>query len=139
VRTGLAALACCVPLAPAGSASGALHSKTFSTPSKNISCAYFPASVVGGAVFRCDLFSGLRPEPKRHCEVDWTGASMGLRGRAGPTCAGDTVHDPRAPILGYGGTWTRAGLSCSSKTTGLTCRNRDGHGFFLSRQSWRVF
>ena len=64
---------------------------------------------------------------------------MGLRGRAGPTCAGDTVYDPRAPVLAYGSTWSLAGLSCASRATGLTCRNRDGHGFFLSRASWRVF
>ena len=123
----------------AGAHSTALHSKTFRTPSKNIGCAYYPASVTGKVVFRCDLLSGLRPAPKRQCEGDWTGATMSLRGFAGPTCAGDTVYDNRAPILRYGSTWTLAGLSCSSKATGLTCRNRDGHGFFLSRQSWRTF
>ena len=46
-----------------------------------------PASVAGTAVFRCDLLSGLKPRPRTKCDVDWTGASMGLRGRAGPTCA----------------------------------------------------
>ena len=90
-------------------------------------------------MFRCDLLSGLKPRPRTKCEGDWTGASMGLRGRAGPTCAGDTVYDPRAPILGLRQDWTLAGLSCSSRQAGLTCRNRDGHGFFLSRASWRVF
>ncbi len=140
MRAGLVAIVCGALLAgAAGGSPGALHSRTFRTPSKNISCAYYPASITGTAVFRCDLFSGLRPKPKRRCDVDWTGASMGLRGRAGPTCAGDTVYDPHAPILAYGSTWSLAGLSCSSRATGLTCRNRDGHGFFLSRASWRVF
>ena len=32
-----------------------------------------------------------------------------------------------------------AGSSCRSETTGLTCRNRVGHGFFLSRARWRLF
>jgi hypothetical protein len=95
--------------------------------------------VTGTAIFRCDLLSGLKPEPARRCDVDWTGASMGLRGRAGPTCAGDTVYDQRGAVLAYGRTWTRAGLRCTSRATGLTCRNRDGHGFFLSRERWRVF
>ncbi len=135
-------MACLAALLVAGTASAApraLHSRTFRTPSKNISCAYYPASVSGTAVFRCDLLSGLKPRPRTKCDVDWTGASMGLRGRAGPTCAGDTVYDQRAPILAYGSTWSLAGLSCSSQQVGLTCRNRDGHGFFLSRQSWHVF
>jgi hypothetical protein len=117
----------------------ALVTKTFRTPSKNIACAFYPASITGRAVFRCDLLSGLKPEPKRHCDVDWTGASMGPSGKAGPTCAGDTVYDRRAPVLGYGRTWSYGGVVCASRATGLTCRNRERHGFFLSRASWRVF
>ena len=119
MRFGLASIGCLAALLAAGAASatpGALHSRTFRTPSKNISCAYYPASVGGhGGV-------PLRPAERAEahgrrtkCDVDWTGASMGLRGRAGPTCAGDTVYDQRAPVLGYGSTWTLAGLSCSSK------------------------
>jgi hypothetical protein len=116
-----------------------LTTKTFRTPSKNIACAYYPASVTGRVVFRCDILSGLSPQPKRHCEGDWTGASMSGRGFAGATCAGDTVYDTRAPILAYGRNWSFGGLFCSSKTTGLRCSNRDRHGFFLSRASWRIF
>ena len=134
-----AGCAAAVLLPAAATAAGPLHSKTFRTPSRNIACAYYEASITGTAVFRCDLLSGLHPEPTRPCDVDWTGASMGLRGRADPTCAGDTVYDRRAPILAYGRTWTRAGMSCASRMTGLRCRNRDGHGFFLSRARWRVF
>ena len=117
----------------------ALVTKTFRTPSKNIACAFYPASITGRAVFRCDLLSGLKPKPARHCDVDWTGASMGPRGKAGPTCAGDTVYDRSAPVLAYGRTWSYGGIVCTSRTSGLTCRNGDKHGFFLSRDSWRVF
>jgi len=98
-----------------------------------------PASITGRAVFRCDLLSGLRPKPARHCDVDWTGASMGPRGKAGPTCAGDTVYDRSAPILAYGRTWSYGGIVCTSRTSGLTCRNGDKHGFFLSRQKVKLF
>jgi hypothetical protein len=135
----VAAPALVVALVATGDAAAILHSKTFRTPSRNIACAYYDASITGRVVFRCDLLSGLRPKPARHCEVDWTGTSMSVRGRAGPTCAGDTVYDRRAPILGYGKAWTRGGISCTSAATGLTCRNVDGHGFFLSRRRWRVF
>ena len=31
-------------------------------------------------------------------------------------------------------TWRRGGFVCASTKAGLRCRNRSGHGFFLSRQ-----
>ena len=43
------------------------------------------------------------------------------------------------PTLAYGRTWSWHGFRCNSATTGLTCRNTSGHGFFLSRESQRVF
>jgi Family of unknown function (DUF6636) len=42
------------------------------------------------------------------------------------------------PRLGYGRSYSWHGIRCASRTTGLTCRNRSGHGFFLSRQRQRV-
>jgi hypothetical protein len=35
--------------------------------------------------------------------------------------------------LRYGAKWSRGGFTCTSKQIGLRCRNRGGHGFFLSR------
>jgi hypothetical protein len=35
--------------------------------------------------------------------------------------------------LRYGDEWRRPGVRCSMKTTGLTCRNLDGHGFHMAR------
>jgi len=43
-----------------------------------------------------------------------------------------------ARVLDYGTTWSGGGVRCTSAATGLTCRNRSGHGFFLSRERWRV-
>jgi two-component sensor histidine kinase len=40
---------------------------------------------------------------------------------------------------GVDAAWSRGGFRCTSMRTGLACRNRSGHGFFLSRASWRVF
>ena len=40
-----------------------------------------------------------------------------------------------ARVLAYGTTWAGGGLRCTSAETGLTCRNRSGHGFFLSRET----
>jgi hypothetical protein len=111
----------------------------FRTPSKNISCAYFPRQGSSPASLRCDILSGLRPEPRGRCDGDWTGLAMGVAGRAGPTCAGDTVFLASARVLGYGRSWRRDGISCTSRRTGLTCTNRARRGFFLARERWRVF
>ena len=108
---------------------------TFQMPSKNISCGYLSGS--GPTFLRCDIRSGLKPEPRGACDLDWTGISMG-GGMARPTCAGDTVADPKAPVLPYGATWRRGPFTCLSSRIGLSCANRAGHGFFLSKESWRV-
>ena len=107
----------------------------FQTPSGNIHCLYSSQP----AYLRCDIRSGLRPEPRARCELDWTGLQLGPRGRGRPSCAGDTVIDRRNRILGYGRRFGSGGLACLSQRVGLRCTNRAGHGFFLSRQSWRAF
>jgi hypothetical protein len=107
----------------------------FRLPSRNIACLYS----TGPTMLRCDILSGVRPTPRGKCEGDWAGYSMRPTGRAGATCAGDTVYDRRAPILRYGTTWRAGGFTCSSRTTGLRCTNRSGRGFFLSRQHSYAF
>jgi Family of unknown function (DUF6636) len=125
-----------------GSAVGAKYVfVTFRTPSHNIGCGYskFPGEP---ANLRCDIRSGLKPRPPKpkKCDLDWAyGYAMGRTGRAGTFCAGDTVLDPKARVLGYGNTWQRNGFNCTSRTTGLTCRNLSGHGFYLSREHSRTF
>jgi hypothetical protein len=104
----------------------------FQTPSKNIGCIY-SAGLGRRTYLRCDILSGLRPEPKRPCPVDWTGFSMTAKSRATATCAGDTTYDRAARIVPYGGTWHQRGFACTIRRVGLRCRNATGHGFFLSR------
>jgi hypothetical protein len=124
-------------IAPAAGARTGLPG--FRMPSRNIACAVEPALAGARPVLRCDVLSGLRPAPRRKCDLDWTGLSLGLRSRATPTCAGDTVDEPGNPILRYGRTWRRDGFACTSRRTGVTCRNRAGHGFVLARERWRSF
>jgi hypothetical protein len=109
--------------------------ETFRMPSGNIGCLYER----GPRVLRCDILSGLRPEPARGCELDWTGITLAARGRARAQCAGDTVYDRRARVLRYGSSWARGGITCRSRRDGLRCANRAGRGFFLARERWRVF
>ena len=111
----------------------ALSSRTFQLPSHNIGCT------VGEGVLVCDILSGMNPEPTGPCELDWTGMEMEGSGPAQPRCAGDTAYDQKAPVLAYGENWAKQGFVCTSVTAGLTCRNRDGHGFRLSREAWTQF
>ena len=46
---------------------------------------------------------------------------------------------PSRNMVRYGRIWTWNGFGCTSRRTGLTCKNQSGHGFVLSRQSQRVF
>ena len=112
--------------------------RTFQVPSKAIHCGYTapPASL------RCDVDGELKPKPRRpaRCKLDWAlGLTLDRIGRARVVCAGDTVNDPAARVVGYGKTWKRGGIECVVRRKGLTCENAAGHGFFLSRSSWRRF
>jgi hypothetical protein len=136
VRVALVALAF---LVLAGSASAATF--FFRMPSSNIGCVYSSEPGGGGPFLRCDILSGLKPAPQRPrgCTVDWKyGYRMRPTGRALTVCAGDTAVDRRAKAIPYGHRWLRGGFTCLSRKVGLRCRNRSGHGFFLSkRHSYR--
>ena len=110
----------------------------FRTPSGNIGCYYASASPGVPTHLRCDIRSGLRPKPPRPrgcVDLEWGDSyEMAVTGRVHITCHGDTAIDPHARVLRYGTTWRRGGFTCTSKTSGLRCRNRSGHGFFLSRR-----
>jgi hypothetical protein len=115
----------------------------FRTPSGNIGCA-FSAGLPGAEkpTLRCDIRSRLRPEPRapKSCPLDYGDAiEVSQLGHPTLVCHGDTAIDPRAPVLAYGHSWRRGGISCTSRPTGLTCSNRSRHGFFLSRQKWQLF
>ena len=110
----------------------------FQTPSHNIAC-------IGEAKYiRCDTrfqtkYSQPRYKPKG-CDVDWGPLSMGPRTRVGIACVGDTALDPRSPVLAYGKSKVYAkSFRCTSRTSGLRCQNKAGHGFFLSRQKQSIF
>jgi hypothetical protein len=108
----------------------------FRTPTSNIGCVYSSEPGRTGPYLRCDILSGLKPKPARPrgCTLDWTfGFQMNRTGRARTVCAGDTAVDRHAKVLRYGHKWSAGGFSCASRRTGLRCRNRSGHGFFLSR------
>lgn len=53
------------------------------------------------------------------------------------TCGAPSGRPGEAPpgvdVAAYGETGRFGAISCTSSQKGLECRNRDGHGFFLSR------
>jgi hypothetical protein len=125
-----------------GVTSGRSAYVAFRTPSGNIGCGYSNLSGTT-AELRCEIVSRLRPlppKPKTCTEGVW-GRAVGMSptGRARGFCITDTVMDPGAPTLAYGRAWTRGGFTCRSEATGLTCRNRAGHGWTLSRERSRLF
>jgi hypothetical protein len=129
---------CALVLAGTGSAAAAEPIETFRTPSGNIRCAF----VADPGYVRCEIGTLLKPQPRRPawCELDWAyGLDLGRRGKGRVLCAGDTVFDPRARVLRYGSAFRRGGFRCLSRTDGLRCTSPSGHGFFLSRDRWRVF
>jgi hypothetical protein len=135
------------PGAPAAPA-GAFRSGHFKTPSGNIVCFHSPGpSDLPRAFLGCGVKSGLKPAPpRRPCrEGGYAGDRVELlaTGRTHvPACAGDPgalVGLRTARVLGYGKSWSGGGISCTSAVAGLTCRNKSGHGFFLSRARWRSF
>jgi hypothetical protein len=107
----------------------------FSTPSGNIGCQ------VTGKYVRCDIRKrDWKPTPPpRPCELDYGGGIALGATHAEFICAGDTALG--APkTLGYGQTTRRGPFSCDSEPDGITCSHAgNGHGFFLSRQSFRIF
>lgn len=121
-------------------ATGAFALVQFQSPSTNIGCIGDAASV------RCDIRTTSATPPKRPkaCRYDWGSAfEVNRTGRGHGLCAGDTAlatpGDGRRK-LAYG-TSIRLGpkLVCTSRTTGMTCRNSGGHGFTLSRTVTRLF
>ncbi len=113
----------------------------FRSPTGNIHCQFF--AIDGDAVIRCDLRQVSNrsiPRP-RNCDLDW-GQAFEISARAtrgSPLCYGDTAQDDRLPVLPYGQSWQRSGLTCISEQSGVSCRNPRGHGFTLSRAAQRVF
>lgn len=114
---------------------------TFETPSENIQC------VVGHGPTSSDIECRIierygapaLPRPAS-CASDW-GHSF-LMFDTGPV---QMLCQPLSRDRGgferaeYGVTGEFGGFVCHSSQKGLDCRNRDGHGFFLSRAIQRVF
>jgi hypothetical protein len=133
ISLSLTALSCPASAAPAVGSS-------FLTPSGNIGCMAF------SGYLRCDINHKSWQAPVgglSRCPMGSRGLSLKMSGRGRPfwPCTSDTVLEPLGsePVLAYGWTWHWGAFTCTSRVTGLTCGNRAHHGFFLSRQAYRIF
>jgi hypothetical protein len=116
----------------------------FRAPSGNILCASYLDPETNKAKVRCDMINGANGEPllpmPADCDAGWGNMFIvNESGKAGLECAGDLAANPTAPVLDYGLQMERYGIICSSEKSGMTCTNKDGHGFFLSRAKQRLF
>jgi hypothetical protein len=75
--------------------------------------------------------------------VDWHGFELSGARKGTIVCSGGALYPgtdrPSYVTLPYGKTWRQKMFSCSSRVTGVNCSNPNGHGFFLSRQTWRLW
>lgn len=97
----------------------------FQTPSKKIACRVYDEG--RGLVIRCDLFF-----------LNDRAVRMTRHGKARLIHVTDTIGDPKAQILRYGRTKRVGPFTCTSRRTALSCHNRDGHGFTVSREHQSV-
>lgn len=68
--------------------------------------------------------------------------SMGLRGtpRKSYVRGNRGFVQNQARLLYFGQTWRGGSFVCRSRSTGLTCRNRRGHGWWLGRYvGYKIF
>ena len=110
---------------------------SFKTPSGNIGCE------VSADYTRCDIDSHTWSAPPKpaSCQFDW-GGGIQISGSATAefACASDSVLAASSTVLAYGQSTHQGSMVCTSAEAGVTCTNEASHhGFFLSRDSYRIF
>lgn len=111
---------------------------TFASPSGTITCR------VGAGSVTCDEADQtswrLTPADLASCgQSALAGLVLPAVGEARFDCRTDLLVPTPQRVLAYGQSITVGDITCASATTGVTCTNsRTGHGFFVSRESYRV-
>ncbi|MEO6990263.1 MAG: DUF6636 domain-containing protein, partial [Candidatus Baltobacteraceae bacterium] len=101
-----------------------------------IGCGYYLRQM------RCDVTGGIVPRPPqpRPCEFGtWAGGYVvQATGFARAICTSDTTLGA-THVLPYGKSRRVPGITCKSERIGVTCANRSGHGFFVSKGASHTF
>jgi hypothetical protein len=124
--------------ASSSSAAGRNVLPGFRSPSGNIRC--FVVDKLYCSIKRSAYGGGLQAR----CDLDWHGFELSRAAKAKVYCTSNAPYDmgkqrPSNRILQYGKSFHRGSFTCSSRVTGITCHNRNGHGLFVSRQAWRAW
>ncbi len=158
-RRAVVALAAAVALASTLPAASAKRLPGFRSPSGNISCLFLPADRdVAGHRLPSQLLCSIRraayaarlqdrclsPRGRRGEGVDWHGWRLTTRGKPSLLCSGGILYnvdrdEPSYVTLRYGRRWRHGAFTCRARISGVTCRNRGGHGLLVSRESWRAW
>jgi hypothetical protein len=115
-----------------------LQTLSFSIPNKSIDCVYMEDER-DVPLLRCQTKFALKPLPPKpaDCDLDWGGGLiLANNGQVSGVCAGDTVAG-NYTTLAYGRAWEKNGFRCVASRSGLTCKSRNGKGFFLSSKIWK--
>ena len=126
---------------------GAASLPALRSPSGNIRCVYAAKTDPrnqGGlfcTIGRASYAASLQQRCISKDTVDWHGFMLSARGRGEVVCSGGALWfgTPRTTTVAYGRSWHAGPYTCTSRRTGVTCRNGGGHGLFLSRASWRAW
>ena len=108
----------------------------FISPSGNVTCR------LNAEFVRCDILDRAWAPPPRpaDCELDYGQGITIVEGEPAQfVCAGDTTLGVDE-VLPYGKAMSAGPMRCESAEAGITCRNGEtGRGFFISRESYRLF
>ncbi len=110
----------------------------FRSPSGNIQCF-----VVRSLYCSIDK-ANYRARFEASCDLDWHGFQLNAANRARSYCTSNAAYNmgtarPNNAKLAYGKSFRHGVFTCLSRITGVTCRNRTGHGLFVSRQAYRTW
>jgi hypothetical protein len=120
---------------------------SFKSPSGNVRCFALP-NVLHCDVERADYAARLQdqclnPKGEMGAGVDWHGFDVTRTRKGEVACSGGALlmgeAHPRYATLPYGRAWHAGAFTCSTAVSGVTCRSRAGHGFFVSRRRYRLF
>jgi hypothetical protein len=143
----LLVVVCAACLSASASADSSTRLPGFRSPSGNISCLFLggtPATLLC-KIAHADYAKHLQDRciGPAGAGVDWHGFELSAARKGAIACSGGALYTgtdrPSYATLPYGKTWRQKMFSCSSRISGVNCSNPNGHGFFLSRQTWRVW
>jgi hypothetical protein len=112
------------------------HVGAFQAAGGTIGCA------IGGGTARCDISKRTWSPPRQpsSCKLAWgQGLSVGPSGAGHFVCAGNSTLNPTGHLVSGGVDVKTDGMTCQVRSTGVTCFDGAGHGFFIGKTGYTTF